>query len=144
MRDIESAEQHQAEQSGFIRNKEMKGIDHRYQKYPYCIVWSPLPVISWFFPFIGHTGIADSNGTLYDFAGPYTIGVGKLAFGAPTRYLPLDPAFCTKKDWDSAVREGCDIYRERMHNLFCDNCHSHVAKCLNLMGYGKNTVSTRR
>jgi transmembrane protein 222 len=23
-----------------------------------------------------------------------------------------------------------------MHNIFCDNCHSHVAKCLNIMGYG--------
>ena len=22
-----------------------------------------------------------------------------------------------------------------MHNIFFDNCHSHVAKCLNVMGY---------
>ena len=22
-----------------------------------------------------------------------------------------------------------------MHNICCDNCHSHVAKCLNIMGY---------
>ncbi len=21
--------------------------------------------------------------------------------------------------------------------MFCDNCHSHVAKCLNVMGYGE-------
>jgi large-conductance mechanosensitive channel len=31
------------------------------------------------------------------------------------------------------------VYKGRMHNLFCDNCHSHVAKCLNNMGYGKIT-----
>lgn len=38
-------------------------IDPSRQKYPYCIVWSPLPPISWIFPFIGHTGIADSKGS---------------------------------------------------------------------------------
>jgi Protein of unknown function (DUF778) len=37
-------------------------IDPARQRYPYCIVWSPLPVITWFFPFIGHTGVADSAG----------------------------------------------------------------------------------
>ncbi len=26
-----------------------------------------------------------------------------------------------------------------MHNLFCDNCHSHVARALNLMRYGDST-----
>ena len=26
-------------------------------------------------------------------------------------------------------------YRKRMHNICCDNCHSHVAFALNGMGY---------
>jgi hypothetical protein len=30
--------------------------------FPYCIVWSPLPPITWVLPFIGHMGIADSRG----------------------------------------------------------------------------------
>jgi len=34
-----------------------KNIDKINHKYPYCIVWTPLPIISWFLPFIGHTGI---------------------------------------------------------------------------------------
>eukprot|EP01039_Chlorochromonas_danica_P009155 gene9158-10106_t len=114
-------------------------IDPSIQKYPYCIVWTPLPVISWFLPFIGHTGIADSEGCIYDFAGPYTIGVGKLTFSSPAKYLQLDPAKCTLKDWNTGVQGGCDMYRGRMHNIFCDNCHSHVAKCLNIMGYDKRT-----
>lgn len=112
-------------------------IDHEEQRYPYCIVWTPLPVISWFLPFIGHTGIGDSNGTLYDFAGPYTIGVGKLTFSAPTKFYPLDPTLCTLASWDEGIREGNKVYKGRMHNIFCDNCHSHVAKCLNVMGYGE-------
>ena len=32
-------------------------IDIKRNRYPYCIVWTPLPCISWFLPFIGHTGI---------------------------------------------------------------------------------------
>lgn len=27
----------------------------------------------------------------------------------------------------------------RQHNLFCDNCHSHVALCLRKMQYGRST-----
>jgi hypothetical protein len=114
--------------------------------------------ITWIFPFIGHTGIADSNGVIYDFAGPYSIGKGKMLFGKwlelttelltlvsqlnscstvgePTKYIQLSPSLCRESDWDSAVHEGCDIYSRRMHNICFDNCHSHVAKCLNIMAF---------
>jgi transmembrane protein 222 len=111
-------------------------IEPNHQKYPYCILWSPLPPITWLFPFIGHTGIATSKGVIYDFAGPYTIGKQYMAFGPPTRYIQLDPSLCRDVDWDAAVSQGCEIYSQRMHNICCDNCHSHVAKCLNIMGYG--------
>jgi hypothetical protein len=50
-------------------------------RFPYCIVWTPLPLISWFVPFIGHTGIGMSDGVIHDFAGPYYVGVDELAFG---------------------------------------------------------------
>jgi hypothetical protein len=26
------------------------------QIYPYCILWSPIPLITWILPFVGHTG----------------------------------------------------------------------------------------
>lgn len=32
-------------------------IDSKSRRYPYCIFWTPLPLISWFLPFIGHAGI---------------------------------------------------------------------------------------
>ena len=32
-------------------------IDISKDRYPFCIVWTPLPLISWFLPCIGHTGI---------------------------------------------------------------------------------------
>lgn len=86
---------------------------------------------------IGHTGIGDSRGIIHDFAGPYHIGVGHLAFSKPTKYLQLDPSKCFGASWDNGLKEGCDVYSKRMHNICCDNCHSHVAKCLNVMGYSK-------
>jgi hypothetical protein len=58
------------------------------------------------------------------------IGKGNFAFGAPTRYLQLDPALCHANEWNSSVQDGCEIYSQRMHNICFDNCHSHVAKCL--------------
>lgn len=96
----------------------------------YSIVWSPLPVITWFFPFIGHTGICDSVGVASDFQGPYFVGDdGRMAFGAPTRVLHMPGA----PDWDEKIQQANEVYRGRMHNLCCDNCHSHVAYALNLM-----------
>ncbi|KAF0716819.1 hypothetical protein DYB28_000529 [Aphanomyces astaci] len=113
-----------------------RSIDVANHRFPFCIVWSPLPVITWLIPFIGHMGIADSNGVIYDFAGPYSIGEDNFAFGQPTRYLQLSlPASISEDAWDEGVRKGCDVYKKRMHNLCCDNCHSHVARCLNSMAY---------
>ncbi len=109
-------------------------IDPARNRYPFCIVWSPLPPITWFLPFIGHTGICDSEGIIWDFAGPYTIGKERMAFGTPTRYIPLNPSLARSCSWDIAVTTANREYSKRMHNLFCDNCHSHVAYALNTMG----------
>ena len=38
--------------------------------------------------------------------------------------------------WDAGVSKASDIYGGRMHNLCCDNCHSHVATALDIMEYG--------
>mmetsp|Transcript_25934 Transcript_25934/g.57408 ORF Transcript_25934/g.57408 Transcript_25934/m.57408 type:complete len:180 (+) Transcript_25934:148-687(+) len=114
-------------------------IDPSIEKFPYCIVWTPIPCISWIFPFIGHTGIADSTGVIHDFAGPYHIGVGSLAFGRTARYIQCSPGECTAAEWDRGLKEGCEIYKGRMHNLLWDNCHSHVAQCLNIMKYKRSS-----
>jgi len=102
----------------------------------FSIVWSPLLPISWLLPIIGHTGICDSAGVASDFRGPYFVGDdGRMAFGAPTRALKIDvgAAGITPEQWDQAIRDANDVYRGRMHNICCDNCHSHVALALNSM-----------
>lgn len=50
-------------------------------RFPFSIVWTPLPLITWLIPVIGHTGIGMSDGVIHDFAGPYYISVDDLAFG---------------------------------------------------------------
>lgn len=99
----------------------------------YTLVWSPLPPITWLIPFIGHTGICDSSGIASDFRGPYYVGDdGRMAFGPPTRYLKIDlEGICTAEQWDAAIQDANQVYRGRMHNICCDNCHSHVAYALN-------------
>ena len=54
-----------------------------------------------------------------------------MAFGKPTRalFIPQEDA----EQWDAAIREADEVYRGRMHNICCDNCHSHVANALNRM-----------
>lgn len=96
----------------------------------FTIVWSPLPMITWFLPFVGHTGIADSNGVASDFQGPYFVGDdGRMAFGAPTRFLKLD--ITDSQKYDQSIVLANEEYRTRMHNICCDNCHSHVSYALN-------------
>ncbi|XP_066531877.1 transmembrane protein 222 isoform X2 [Hoplias malabaricus] len=96
----------------------------------------------WLFPFIGHMGICTSNGVIRDFAGPYFVSEDKMAFGRPTKYWMLDVSkvYASGSNvWDTAVHNASEEYKHRMHNLCCDNCHSHVAMALNLMRYDNRT-----
>jgi hypothetical protein len=109
------------------RTLAMNQIQVNKNLYPHCILWSPLPPITWILPFIGHTGIADSKGVIYDFAGPYTIGMGGMAFGNPTRYIQLNPEQCSNLSWDEGVEEVS-------RSFFClciSPANKHTYLCLN-------------
>lgn len=108
-------------------------------RYPFSIVWTPLPIISWFIPLIGHTGIADSEGIIHDFGGSYYIAVDNFTFGRPTKYLRLDPSKVQASNWDDAIQASANRFCERQHNIITNNCHDHVADTLNEMKYnGRN------
>ena len=48
----------------------------------------------------------------------------------------------TEEDYDKAIKLADKTYCKRMHNICCDNCHSHVAKALNILNYkGKNNYT---
>lgn len=104
-------------------------------RYPHSIVWTPLPVITWLIPLIGHTGIGNSEGIIYDFGGSYYIAVDNFSFGRPTKYLRLDPEKIQINDWNDAILKSANTYSQQPHNLIVNNCHSHVADTLNAMKY---------
>ncbi|XP_019403512.1 PREDICTED: transmembrane protein 222 isoform X4 [Crocodylus porosus] len=118
------------------------GLDAERGRFPYCVVWTPIPVLTWLFPIIGHMGICTSAGIIRDFAGPYYVSEDNMAFGRPVKYWKLDPnkVYSTSPNaWDTAVHDASEEYKHRMHNLCCDNCHSHVALALNLMRYDNSS-----
>lgn len=70
-------------------------IDPRRDRFPCCIVWTPLPFITWLVPFIGHVGICREDGVILDFAGPNFVCVDNFAFGAVSRYIQINKAKVT-------------------------------------------------
>nr|GMC59868.1 protein RTE1-HOMOLOG [Ipomoea batatas] len=142
-------------------------IDPRRARFPCCIVWTPLPVLSWFIPIIGHIGICREDGVILDFAGPNFVCVDNFAFGAPARYIRIRkdeqcrvsryPAPYEREDdrnysetgndattWDGALHKSTEEFQHRSYNLLTCNCHSFVANALNRLGFqagGWNVVS---
>ena len=121
---------------------------------PYSLVWAPIPILSWIWPFIGHLGVSKSDGTIYDFA--VIVRERDMAFGGPARYLPLKPelalvlreqvnlsvarlaggAKSLATSWDENLSFTVDIFRRREYSFLHDNCHSFVAHFLNSVRYG--------
>ncbi|XP_020239342.1 protein REVERSION-TO-ETHYLENE SENSITIVITY1 [Cajanus cajan] len=132
-------------------------VDPNTAKFPCCLVWNPLPVVSWLAPFIGHVGICREDGVVLDFSGSYTVNVDDFAFGSVAKYVQLDRKQCclppnpsahtckqgyrhseygTAITWDDAIQSSVREYESKTHNTFTCNCHSFVANCLNRMSYG--------
>lgn len=38
------------------QNQPTMQIDFEKDRFPFSLVWTPIPVLTWFFPFIGHLG----------------------------------------------------------------------------------------
>ncbi|XP_012666872.1 transmembrane protein 222 isoform X1 [Otolemur garnettii] len=92
-------------------------MDVERSRFPYCVVWTPIPVLTWFFPIIGHMGICTSTGVIRDFAGPYFVSEDNMAFGKPAKYWKLDPAQVYASGpnaWDTAVHDASEEYKHRM------------------------------
>ena len=73
--DSSKPKQTQMSEDNFLSSSSNDKIDVGRVRYPHCLVWTPIPVITWLFPFIGHMGIARTDGIIRDFAGPYYVSV---------------------------------------------------------------------
>ncbi|XP_022750096.1 protein REVERSION-TO-ETHYLENE SENSITIVITY1-like [Durio zibethinus] len=132
-------------------------IDSKKAKFPCCLVWTPLPVVSWLAPFIGRVGICREDGAILDFSVSNFVNVEDFAFGAAARYVQLDRKKCcfppnlaghtcklgyqhseygTAVTWDDALQSSMHHFEHKSYNLFTCNSHSFVANCLNRLCYG--------
>eukprot|EP00474_Spongospora_subterranea_P001767 CRZ02225.1 hypothetical protein [Spongospora subterranea] len=119
-------------------------IDPAANRFPFCIVFGPLPIISWIIPIIGHMGICDSTGRVHDFAGSYFIGIDDFMVGKVTRYYQIDPWSCSfpgmnpslsiEERWDLSLASADDEYSKLQHNIFTNNCHHHASCSLHKAG----------
>lgn len=85
---------------GLVREDEKGTVQHQFwpldqvdpkkATFPCCVVWTPLPIVSWLAPFIGHVGVCREDGKILDFSGTNLVNVDDFAFGSPARYLQLD------------------------------------------------------
>jgi len=127
-------------------------IDPSKERYPFSLVWGSLPCLTWLCPAIGHMGICDSKGRIHDFAGPYTICIDDFMVGSVVKYQQIDPrtldfpslksgeAKTHAEAWDLAIQKGDAQYKQMIHTLCWNNCHSHVRYCRNIMGGNQSTV----
>ena len=104
-------------------------------RYPYCIVWTPIPFLTYIIPFIGQTGIANSKGIIHDFSASFFVNIDDFSFGKPTKYLKLDLNEKEKIDYDKAIEKGDLKFRTLIYNFFRNNSHMYVAYILNQIKY---------
>ncbi|KAI7737313.1 hypothetical protein M8C21_031411 [Ambrosia artemisiifolia] len=129
-------------------------IDPTRARFPCCIVWTPLPVISWLLPFVGHVGVGREDGVIVDFAGPNFVSVDNFTFGPVARYLQITKEKCftpqhpsgayrTEEEyrlvesgrshysWDDALKKTTQEYQKQTYSVLTCNCHSFLANHLN-------------
>lgn len=126
------------------------------KRFPFCVVWTPIPVLTWLLPFVGHVGICLSSGIILDFAGPYYVAMDALSFGNPTKYWMLDPELAsfpeddigsstssrsTSAEWDKALQACTSLYQLKPYSLLSQNCHNFVDHFLNQVHYDKTEWS---
>ncbi len=66
-------------------------MDVKNARFPYCLVWTPLPVIAWLIPFFGHVGICREDGIILDYGIASNVNINRLAFGSTAKYVRLHP-----------------------------------------------------
>lgn len=137
-------------------------IDESFERFPYCLVWTPLPVVTWLCPLIGHTGIANSKGVIYDFSDDFDVTVDNFSFGTATKYYQFDtrlikPMKRTKSQlelhadperdiahaWDKAIEDTTRYYVRTRHSIFFNNCHQYISTVLNKVHYAHRTNWTQ-
>jgi hypothetical protein len=103
--------------------------------HPHSIVWTTLPILSWIFPFIGHVGITDSKGHIYDFSGNYQVDNDNFVFGPGIISCPISAIYSISHDnmlkLDNSIREATTEWKTKKHHIISNNCHHFCIDSIN-------------
>ena len=126
-----------------LSNLSTKHSDIRSNK-AYCLVWTPIPLISLFLPFYGHTGITSSTGSIYDFGSSRYVSINQLTYGAPYKYIPLCPNENEKKIWDFHLIKMAKRYARKEYTLCGKNGYKFCSSVLNkIQLHNKNNYNQK-
>ena len=108
----------------------LDGIDPKKAKFPCCLIWTPLPVVSWLAPFIGHVGICREDGTILDFSGSNSVNVDDFTFGAAARYLQLDrqQVLILESSSINSISSNTPMHMHARRHCCCYYCHCLLRK----------------
>ncbi|EAY15658.1 D4Ertd196e protein, putative [Trichomonas vaginalis G3] len=96
------------------------------------IVWTQIPILSWLCPALGHVGVVDSHGVVFDFQGPRSVGRGRMLFGDPMQCWKLD---VDTDIFDNAILQAEEEFHHKNYSLLCSNCHLFAACVLEKCNY---------
>ena len=126
-----------------LSNLSTKHSDSRNNK-AYCLVWTPIPLISLFLPFYGHTGITSSTGSIYDFGSSRYVSINQLTYGSPYKYIPLFPNENEKKIWDVHLIKMAKRFSRKEYTLCGKNGYKFCSCVLNkIQLHDKNTYNQK-
>jgi len=102
-----------------------------------CIVWTPIPFLTWLIPVIGHTAICDSNGVTHDIAKPFWRWYVSLdcTLSKTYKYVQLNISKEQLDEYNRTIDQADETYKKKKHSICFNNCHSHIAWVLNRLKY---------
>ena len=104
-------------------------------QYSNCIIYEIIPIISHFFPFIGHLIIINSKGETFNFISSHFICVKNRYLGNPIKIIKLN---LNEKDqllWDESIKKISKIYQKKEFSICSSNSYTYLANIFNEMEY---------
>ncbi|KAH7817910.1 putative Protein of unknown function (DUF778) [Monocercomonoides exilis] len=136
----------------FLMNEDMDK-----DRFPFAVVWNAVPFLSWILPFLGHVGICDSVGRIWDFQETNKIGIHRMKYGRVLKVWRFyekpkeskEPKENEMDDieqqenliyeshsipgqWDKAIESASQTFLHRKLSWTKCNSWHHVCECLNI------------
>ena len=108
---------------------EIKEINQNENKFPFCLLWTKIPLLTFFYPNFGYLAIGDSNGKIHFFE-----NLNKFSY---YKFFQLKLNDYEKNIFDDVINEINNNYKEKFPDVCDNNSYCYVADILNKLNYNK-------